>query len=220
MNINEPIVLATGNPKKVLELREIMGEIGVEIISLSDLGMQLAEPEENGATFEENARIKALGYAEQTGRLCLADDSGLVVDALNGEPGVYSARYSSDIDPSDLPREERDALNIRKLLDALGEQAIDNRRARFVCAMCLAGPTAVKTRTNVLAESIGTFEGSIGIPKDVPRGDNGFGYDPIFLVAPEFSTASAELSPEVKNSLSHRGKASRLMADKIQMIQK
>lgn len=220
MTISEPIVLATGNPKKVRELREIMSEIGVEIIPLTELGIDLTEPEENGVTFAENARIKAIGYAEQTGRLCLADDSGLVVDALGGEPGVYSARYSIDLDPSDLPREQRDQLNNKKLLDALGDRPIADRAARFVCAMCLATPPSDSRSAAAIAESFGTFEGAIGLAGDVPRGVNGFGYDPIFFVAPEFTHTSAELSPEIKNGLSHRGEASRQMASKIQELQK
>lgn len=218
MTITEPIVLATGNPKKVRELQEIMDEIGVKIIALGDLGMDLTEPEETGSTFEENARIKAIGYAEQTGRLCLADDSGLVVDSLDGAPGVYSARYSCDLDPSDLPREQRDALNNKKLLDVLGDRVIADRQARFVCAMCLAGPSQDGSGCEVLAEAVGTFEGAIGKPGDVPRGEFGFGYDPIFLVAPEDITTSAELEPELKHKLSHRGAASRIMAHKIEHL--
>lgn len=213
----EPIVLATGNPKKVVELREIMAPINVEIISLTDLDLDLVEPEETGATFEENARLKALGYAEQTGRLCLADDSGLVVDSLDGAPGVYSARYSIDLDPSDLPRPERDRLNNEKLLHELGDRKIVDRQARFVCAMCLAGP-GKNEQVTVLAESIGTFEGAIGKRGDVPRGTNGFGYDPIFVVAPEEITTSAELDPEIKHRLSHRGAASRIMMEHIRSL--
>ena len=102
--LDQPIVLASGNPKKLAEMREILGAIGLEIVGLNDLNLDLVEPEETGTTFAENARIKAVGYAEQTGRACLADDSGLVVDALGGEPGVYSARYSEDEHPGE-PRE-------------------------------------------------------------------------------------------------------------------
>lgn len=391
----EPIVLASGNPKKLREMREIMGAIGVEILSLDDLGVPLTEPEETGTTFEENARIKAVSYAEQTGRLCLADDSGLEVDALGGEPGVYSARYSVDLDPRDLAREERDRLNNEKLMRGLGDRPLSERRARFVCAMCLAGPRRdtsggggvsppikprlITTQTGnlphwrldgstyfvtfrtqsgtlspqerqivldacvhihhtaqanvhittvmpdhvhmlltpyegcklssilhsiksfsahqinaqrqctgkvwqresydrivrspdeaqekynyiesnavrkglvdqpgdyqwtvrghsdgrrdaaptkvleasattdqnpitVLAETRGKFEGTIGLPGDVPRGVNGFGYDPLFLVAPGHERTSAELEPDEKHALSHRGEASRLMAEKI-----
>lgn len=389
----EPIVLASGNPKKLREMREIMRAIGVEILSLDDLGMPLTEPEETGTTFEENARIKAASYAEQTGRLCLADDSGLEVDALGGEPGVYSARYSQDLDPRDLPREERDRLNNEKLMRALGDRPLSERIARFVCAMCLAGPThdrgggfqpprmhmkkglhiskmgdlphwrlpgatyfitfrtqstslspeerdmivsaclhhhgttalfhaitvmpdhvhfvvrlqnetytqqdalskllhsiksysakRIQSRRGtsgkfwqresydrilrdsceaeraieyiecnpvnedlvkapgdyrwtltqsdlmrrleasatgdknpiaVLAETRGTFEGTIGFPGDVPRGANGFGYDPLFLVVPGHKRTSAELEPDEKHAISHRGEASRLMVEKI-----
>ncbi|GAB5497033.1 MAG: RdgB/HAM1 family non-canonical purine NTP pyrophosphatase [Phycisphaerales bacterium] len=217
MSTQDPIVLATGNPKKVVELREIMAEIGVGIIPLTDLGMDLEEPEENGTTFEENARLKAIGYAKQTGRHCLADDSGLVVDSLGGAPGVISARYSNDIDPSDLPRAERDRLNNKKLLNEMGDRDLADRQARFVCAMCLAGPDD-QGENRVLAESIGTFEGAIGKRGDVPRGENGFGYDPLFLVAPENVRTSAELESEEKHRLSHRGAASRIMMEHVRTL--
>ncbi len=393
---SEPIVLASGNPKKLAEMREILGAIGVEIIGLGDLGLSLVEPEETGSTFAQNARIKAIGYAQQTGRACLADDSGLVVDALGGEPGVYSARYSESEHPGDLPRAERDRLNNEKLLRRLANTPIQQRTARFVCAMCLATPeltssgggfqppkqpptqrtlqitkkgdlphwrltgatyfvtfnlhtgkmsdderqfvldaflhnhgrrcilhalaimpdhvhfvarmlsdpdgsdydlsallhsiksfsanqinllrgesgqiwqresydrimrdtkeleetiayieqnpvrqglvrkpgdyvwslnqtelqrrleaSATEQGVQVLAETQGTFEGVIGLPGDVPRGPNGFGYDPLFLVKPELTQTSAELLPNEKNALSHRGKASRLMADRIKEL--
>lgn len=217
MCTQDPIVLATGNPKKVVELREIMAEIGVGIIPLTDLGMELEEPEENGSTFEENARLKAIGYARQTGRLCLADDSGLVVDSLGGAPGVISARYSIDMNPSDLPRARRDALNNEKLLNELGEREPADRKARFICAMCLAGQDG-KGEIRVLAESVGTFEGAIGKRGDVPRGENGFGYDPLFLVTPEMARTSAELDSDEKHRLSHRGAASRSMMEHIRTL--
>lgn len=217
MSTQDAIVLATGNPKKVVELREIMAEIGVGIIPLTDLGMDLEEPEENGTTFKVNARIKAIGYAQQTGRLCLADDSGLVVDSLGGAPGIISARYSIDIDPSDLPRAQRDALNNEKLLNELCEREPTGRKARFVCAMCLAGQDE-KGEIRMLAESVGTFEGAIGNRGDVPRGENGFGYDPLFLVAPEEVTTSAELDSDEKHRLSHRGAASRSMMEQIRTL--
>lgn len=218
---DEPIVLASGNPKKLAEMREILGAIGVAIVGLDDLGLTLTEPEETGTTFTDNARIKALGYAAQTRRLCLADDSGLVVDALGGEPGVLSARYSQDEFAGDLPRAERDRLNNLKLMQRLGDLPLGQRTARFVCAMCLAGPASLSTpspnRRNdkVLAESSGTFEGAIGLPGDVPRGQNGFGYDPLFLVGPNLARTSAELSSDEKHALSHRGIAARAIAQRL-----
>lgn len=389
--LDQPIVLASGNPKKLAEMREILGTIGLEIVGLNDLGLDLTEPEETGTTFAENARIKAIGYAKQTGRACLADDSGLVVDALDGEPGVYSARYSADEHPGDLPRAERDRLNNKKLLHRLADTPLEERSARFVCAMCLAAPnlepsgggfqpprpssserslqitekgdlphwrltgatyfvtfnlhagmlsddekqlvldaclhhhgqkyllhaltvmpdhvhfvarmlndpegndfelstllhsiksfsanqinllrgetgqiwqresydrimrdtkeleetivyvelnpvrkniankpgdytwtlnctelqrrldaSATTTPIQILAETQGTFEGVIGLPGDVPRGPNGFGYDPLFLVKPDLARTSAELTPGEKHALSHRGHASRAIAE-------
>ncbi|MCA9272241.1 MAG: RdgB/HAM1 family non-canonical purine NTP pyrophosphatase [Phycisphaerales bacterium] len=215
--LDQPIVLASGNPKKLAEMREILGAIGLEIVGLNDLNLDLVEPEETGTTFAENARIKAVGYAEQTGRACLADDSGLVVDALGGEPGVYSARYSEDEHPGDLQRVDRDRFNNEKLLRKLADRRVEERTARFICAMCLVTPVADKS-TQILAETQGTFEGVIGLPGDVPRGSNGFGYDPLFLVKPDLTRTSAELSPSEKHTLSHRGFAARAIAEKLHAL--
>jgi len=205
-----PIVVATGNPHKVEELRAILAPLGLELLSLADLSDTHPEPEETGETFEENAALKALAYAERTGLHCLADDSGLEVDALAGAPGVISARYHSDGLETGLPRPERDRLNNERLLRKLEGVPPDRRTARFVCAMALASPEG-----QVLAKARGLFEGRIGLPGEVPRGSNGFGYDPLFLVAPDYTRTSAELSPDEKNRLSHRGKAARAMADAI-----
>jgi len=215
--LDQPIVLASGNPKQLAEMREILGAIGLEIVGLNDLGLDLTEPEETGMTFTENARIKAIGYAQQTERACLADDSGLVVDALDGEPGVYSARYSADEHPGDLPRAERDRLNNEKLLRRLADTPLEQRSARFVCAMCLAAPRG-ESESQILAETQGTFEGVIGLPGDVPRGPNGFGYDPLFLVKPDLARSSAELTPGEKHALSHRGHAARAIAEKLRAL--
>lgn len=203
------ILLATGNPHKVSEIRAILAPLGITVRSLDDLGRDdLIEPEETGETFEANAQIKAIGYAQQTGMNCLADDSGLEVDALDGRPGVYSARYAG----VGSTREERDRANNEKLLDELKGVPTDHRTARFVCAMCLATPDA-----DVLAESRGEFPGLIGLPPDVPRGTNGFGYDPL-LILPDVGKTSAELPPEEKNARSHRGAAARLMAEQLRDI--
>lgn len=204
-----PIVLATANPHKVDELRAIFGGAGVAVVGLRDLPDhdRFREPEEHGRTFEQNATIKALSYAMQTGRVCLADDSGLEVDALGGRPGVVSSHYSTDGHETGLTRAQRDAANNARVLRELEGVPLDRRAARFVCVMVLASPG------RVMATARGTFEGRIGIPPAVPRGDHGFGYDPLFLVAE--SRTSAELPSDEKNRLSHRGAAARAMAAEI-----
>jgi XTP/dITP diphosphohydrolase len=202
-----PIVLATANPHKVEELRAIFAAASLEVIGLADLAGIFSEPAEHGRTFEENAAIKALAYAAQTGRLCLADDSGLEVDALGGAPGVISSHYATDGRETGLSRDQRDRANNQRLLRELEGVAAQRRTARFVCIMALAGPG------RMLATARGTFEGRIGIPPAIPRGGGGFGYDPVFLV--DDGRTSAELSPEEKNARSHRGAAARRMAAAI-----
>ena len=196
------ILLASSNPHKVEEIRAVLAPLGIHVIGLDALETRPTEPVEDGETFADNARIKAVQYAQQTGRICLADDSGLEVDALDGRPGVYSARYAG-VDGS---RDQRDTANNQKLLDELKSVPDNSRTARFVCAMCLADPQG-----NVLAETRGTFEGSI---TRQPRGKNGFGYDPL-LQLPDDPRTSAELAPEEKNARSHRGEATRRMAEQI-----
>lgn len=202
------IILATANPHKVEELRAILA--GLDIRGLADLPGPFREPEEHGKTFAENAAIKALSYAAQTGHLCLADDSGLEVDALNGAPGVISSHYSSNGVETGLTRAQRDAANNERLLRELS--GVINRRARFVCHMALA------QGGRLLAISRGTFEGRIGLPPDVPRGENGFGYDPLFLLPEPDNRSSSELSPDEKNARSHRGAAARAMATRLRAI--
>ncbi len=211
----EPIVLATGNAHKVEEMRAILAPLGIPLLGLNDLRAQgegpFPEPAETGGTFEANASIKALAYARATGRLCLADDSGLEIDALAGRPGVISSHYATDGRETGLSRADRDAANNARVLRELEGVPPRDRAARFVCVMLLASPDGE------LARARGTFEGRIGVPGPaqeggVPRGDNGFGYDPLFLVGPEFRRTSAELSSEEKNALSHRGHAARAMA--------
>jgi len=224
------LLLATSNPHKLEELRAILAHASfaspaIRLLSLNDLpgARACAEPAETGATFEDNARIKALAYARMTGLPCLADDSGLEVDALRGLPGVHSAYYafwSPDMPanaapPADLPpRAERDRLNNEKLLRELDRAgATDPRRraARFVCAMALASPDAASPDgARILAVTRGEFPGVIG---SAPRGSNGFGYDPLLVL--EDGRTSAELSPEEKNARSHRGAAARAMARRI-----
>ncbi len=195
------ILLATRNAGKVRELAEVLAPLGIDVEGLDGFD-DLPEPVEDGETFAANAAKKAVWYSTRTGQWCLADDSGLVVDALDGRPGVHSARYACDRVADDAPRSEIDQANNRKLLDELDGVGDDRRTARFVCHLTLAdGET-------ILAEVEDCVEGRIG---HEPRGSNGFGYDPLFVV-PELDCTTAELPPERKNEISHRGKASRAMA--------
>lgn len=204
------IVLATANPHKVQELQAIFAPTGITLISLGNLpGHPFPEPAESGTTFEQNASIKALAYAQATGRLCLADDSGLEIDALGGRPGVISSHYCTDGREAGMDRPARDAANNARVIKELDGVPPEKRTARFVCVMALARPG------QLLAKTRGTFEGRIGTPPAVPVGDQGFGYDPVFLVAPGFTRSSAELPPDQKNTLSHRGAAARQMALRI-----
>ncbi|MBX3384458.1 MAG: non-canonical purine NTP pyrophosphatase [Phycisphaeraceae bacterium] len=210
------IVLATGNQHKTAELRAVLAGEGlraVELVSLADLGRDFPEPAEIGATFAENARIKATAYAALTGFHCLADDSGLEIDALEGRPGVISSHYCTQGLETGMARGERDERNNRRVMHELEGVPLDRRAARFVCEMALASPEG-----RVLATSRGTMEGRIGTPDRVPRGAHGFGYDPLFLVAPDFASTSAELEPKAKNALSHRGEAARRMAAELRRI--
>ena len=168
-------------------------------------GGPFEEPVEDEPTFEGNARKKALHYAGATGRVCLADDSGLEVDALDGRPGVHSARYSG----VEGDRATRDKANNDKLLRELEGVPDDERTARFVCAMCVCDPGG-----NVICEAHGEFEGRIG---HAPVGEHGFGYDPLLVLTdpddPFAGKSSAELEPDDKHQRSHRGKAARRIAN-------
>jgi XTP/dITP diphosphohydrolase len=203
MTRSSPILFATTNSHKVDEVRAVLGALGFVVESLSSVAAALPEPVEDQETFRGNARLKAVYYADATGRACLAEDSGLEVDALGGEPGVYSARYAG----TSGSRPERDEANNRKLLLALRDVPPDKRSARFVCAMCLAEPGG-----RILAEVEGYYEGVIA---EAPRGSNGFGYDPL-LYLPDAGCTSAELPPEAKNARSHRGQAARALARKLE----
>jgi len=181
------LVFATSNAGKLLELRGLLGaEIAVQ--SLADFP-NIGEIPETAETFEGNAELKARAVAKATGRWALADDSGLVVDALNGQPGVHSARYA----PTDRER-------IAKLLAAMKTIPDGQRTARFVCALCLCSPTGEVQFTR------GTCEGRIG---DEPKGAHGFGYDPVFVLAD--GRTLAELTHDEKSGLSHRGQAFRMI---------
>lgn len=208
------LVIATGNPHKVDELRAIFAAANIPIQGLKDLPNhdRFTEPHEHGTTFAANARIKALSYAQQTGLTCLADDSGIEIDALElpdgtPRPGVISSHYCTNGEERGMSRAERDSANNALVLKQLERTPPEKRSARFVCCMCIATPDA-----RVLHESRGTFEGRIGTPPRVPAGTHGFGYDPLFLVAPDFARTGAELPPEEKNRTSHRAKAATAMA--------
>jgi XTP/dITP diphosphohydrolase len=195
------IVLATGNPGKVREIRQMLAPLPVDVDSLERF-QEIPEPEEMGATFAENARDKARYYARATGCWALADDSGLVVDALDGAPGVRSARYAADRVAPDAGRSEIDAANNARLLEELEGLGDEQRTARFVCHLALADDQ------RVLIETFDTVEGRIA---HAPAGTNGFGYDPLFI-AEETGCTTAQLSSEPKNAISHRGKAVRHFA--------
>jgi non-canonical purine NTP pyrophosphatase (RdgB/HAM1 family) len=233
----DTIVVATGNPHKVREIDAIFARVGVRAIALSDLpDAPFEEPVEDGTTFEANSTLKAKAYAALTGRPCLADDSGLMVDALGGAPGVISSHYSTDGQETGLSREQRDAANNHRLLTELARVPLEQRTARFVCVMVLAMPKSVQknsdavwktaphgeeesdSEASIMAVTRGEFHGRIGLPGDVPRGLNGFGYDPLFLVAPHYTHAAAELPSEQKNAISHRAIAAAAMAEQIKRL--
>lgn len=193
MNKNT-IVLATTNPGKVAELAAPLSALGITVLGLSDFP-DLPEVEETGLTFEENALLKARTIAGLTGLVAVADDSGLEVEALNGAPGVHSARYSDDM--PDLPASSRDERNCLKLLAVLSKVPLENRSGRFCTVMAAATPEGHSITAH------GFWEGRI---LSQPRGKNGFGYDPLFF-DPELGRSAAELSRDEKMSHSHRSKA-------------
>lgn len=196
----EKIIFATGNEGKMREVRMILGDLGIQVISMKEAGVT-AEADENGTTFEENAIIKAKEIMEKTGEIVLADDSGLEVDALGGEPGIYSARY--------MGYDTSYHIKNNSLIERLEGKTGEERSARFVCAIAACFPDG-----RVLTAR-GTMEGQIGYEE---KGENGFGYDPVFYL-PEYQCYSAELPLEEKNKLSHRGKALRLMKEALQREQ-
>ncbi len=191
------ILIATTNRGKAGELVEMLGKVGVEWLSLNDFP-DVAEVVEDGETFEENARKKALGYAGATGVWTIADDSGLVIDALDGAPGIMSARFSGEA-PKGADHRLLDHRNMAKVLKLMERVGTDDRTARFVCCLCLASPTGV------LAETRGTLEGLIATQE---AGTNGFGYDPVFI-AGKLNCTVAQLTSAGKNDISHRGRAIR-----------
>ncbi|MCI6655201.1 MAG: XTP/dITP diphosphatase [Clostridium sp.] len=194
------IIVATGNQNKMKEIREIIKRDDIEFVSLKDEGLQDIEIVEDGKTFEENAVIKAKTIAHITKNIVIADDSGLEVDYLDKAPGVYSARYMGE----DTPYTIKNNHIIELLKDAKGEE----RSARFVCVIACVMPDGETFTTR------GTIEGRIGYEE---KGENGFGYDPIFYL-PERGCTTAELPPEQKNEISHRGRALKAMYKKLEDI--
>ena len=190
------MIFATTNEGKMKEIRMIMADLGMEILSLKDLGIKV-DIEENGTTFEEIAIIKAKAICEMTGEMVLADDSGLEVDYMDKAPGVYSARYLGE----DTPYSVKNQTIIDNLKDAKDEE----RSARFVCAIAAAFPDGKVITTRA------TVEGYIGYEE---KGTNGFGYDPLLYV-PEYKMTTGEMDPELKNKISHRGKALEMMKEKL-----
>lgn len=182
------MIFATGNQGKIKEIKAILGDIGEEIISMKEAGIDI-DIVEDGKTFEENAIIKAKAVMERTGQLVLADDSGLEVDALGGEPGIYSARYMGENTSYEIKN--------RNIIERLEGVEGDARSARFVCVIAAAFPDGETVTTR------GTIEGVIA---KEPAGENGFGYDPIVYV-PEYNMTTGQMEPEAKNAISHRGKA-------------
>lgn len=197
------IIFATGNEGKMREIRAILGDMELDVSSMKEAGLALTI-EENGSTFEENARIKAQAVADALAKqgkardcVVMADDSGLEIDCLNGEPGVYSARYLGE----ETLFCEKSADLLRRLKDVPEEE----RNARFVCAIAAVFPDG----ETVIARGI--IEGRIGYEL---RGDNGFGYDPIFYL-PEYDCTAAELTDEEKNRISHRSRALKQMKEEL-----
>jgi XTP/dITP diphosphohydrolase len=190
------IVFATGNKGKVKEIQMILADLGVEVTTMKEEGI-FVDVEENGTTYEENAMIKAREVAKYTDTIVMADDSGLEIDYLNKEPGIYSARYMG----------ENTSYRIKNsnLIDRLAGVPDELRTARFVCAIAAVLPDGKELTTR------GVIEGRIGYEE---KGENGFGYDPIFYV-PEFGKTTAELTEEEKNQVSHRGRALEIMKEEL-----
>jgi len=198
------LVLATNNAGKLREFRELLAGCGFELVTPAALGVDF-DVEETGMTFEQNARLKAVAAARLCGLPALADDSGLEIDYLGGRPGIFSARYAgpgrTDPDISEERQRELVLAEMRGVADEL-------RGARFRCAIAIATPEGdVET-------AAGVFEGRIG---HEPQGENGFGYDPIFVV-PELGLTSAELAPDEKNARSHRGQAAARAVERLRVL--
>ena len=198
MNLKK-IVFATGNKGKVKEIQMILADLGVEVTTMKEEGI-FVDVDENGTTYEENAMIKAREVAKHTDAIVMADDSGLEIDYLNKEPGIYSARYMGE----DTSYRIKNA----NLIERLTGVADEDRTARFVCAIAAVLPDGRELTTR------GVIEGRIDYEE---KGENGFGYDPIFYV-PEFGKTTAELTEEEKNKVSHRGRALEIMKEELKKI--
>ncbi len=192
-------VIATNNSKKRVELDRILNPLGIQAVTAEQAGVDLQEVEETGSTFEENAELKALAACNLSGLPAVADDSGLVVDALDGAPGIYSARYAGE--------NATDADRIAKLLREMQGIPPEERNARFVSAVCCVFPDGRKIIVR------GECEGSIG---QIPQGNDGFGYDPVFVT--ESGKTFAELTPQEKDAVSHRGIALRKLAEQLKQV--
>jgi len=188
-------IIATHNMKKRNELARILEPLGVEVLTAEQAGVELTDVEETGTTFEENARLKSESGCKESGMPCIGDDSGLVVDALDGAPGVYSARYAGD--------HGNDPANIALLLENMKDVPDEKRTARFMCTVCCTYPDGSEIVVS------GTCEGKIGYE---PKGDGGFGYDPVFMVGDK---SFAELTAEEKDKISHRGNALKALAEAL-----
>ena len=186
------VIFATSNEGKMKEVRSILEGLDVEVLSMKEAGIFM-DVVEDGTTFEENAAIKATAIQKECGEIVLADDSGLEVDYLNKEPGIYSARYMGE--------DTSYRIKNKSLIDRLEGVEGEDRSARFVCAIAAAFPDGTVEITR------GTIEGQIGYEE---KGENGFGYDPIFYL-PQYGLTTAQIDPELKNELSHRGNALRAM---------
>lgn len=194
------IIIATRNQGKAREFKDFFAPFGIQALSLPELEKDLPDVEETGTTFEENAALKAEQIAEMLNKPVLADDSGLVVDPLDGRPGVYSARYAG--------KEKNDQANIEKLLEELTDVPKESRTARFVCVLAIAIPGEATIFRK------GTCEGSIA---SSPAGTNGFGYDPIFIPT-TYNQTLAELTKEEKNRISHRSDAVKQLNDWVRRL--
>ena len=190
------LILASNNAGKLREMRQLLSEMGVKVLSQRETGCDF-EVEETGSSFEENAFLKASAVTRATGRAAVADDSGLMVDALGGAPGIYSARFSGSHDDSDETR-------CRYLLQKL--EGVSGRRAKFVCCVCCTFPNGDVLRAR------GECPGEI---LKEPRGDGGFGYDPIFQPS-GYDKSMAELGTDVKNQIAHRGRAVRKFREELE----
>ena len=194
------LLIATRNPGKMREYRQLLRDVPYTLVSLDDLGIT-EEVAETGESFEENARLKARAYAARSGLLTLADDSGLEVDALGGDPGIHSARYGGDPDASD---HDRVVLLLQRLEGVPWEQ----RAARFRCVIALASPNE---------EGVAVVGAVAGMIQYEPQGEGGFGYDPVFYL-PSYGQTTAQLSLEEKIRISHRAEAARKAATELKRL--